>query len=559
MAVSNILKLVILNFLFQSLYFITSCVCLESNSVISKEEDKCPLWHVPGHNVHCECGDSRNGIVSCIGNFLYIKHGNCMTWNNSTKQAELQSCLFSQWNFNDEICERYAVPDTYRIPANISVSDLNYAMCKGYNRRGPQCRQCADEYGPTLFTDSTLCADCSKRQHLWILNLLFQLTMITLMYLIFIPLQISATSTPYNVATTYIQLVVFGLNFRVTLQSRIVCTFGKTFTKVLLTIAGIFNLDYFHLMLPPLCVSESTKAIQILLFDYIVAIYPLMLTAVILLCLELYDKNYRVIVFLSSPFIRLYSMLACNDWDPKRRILNTSATFFLLSYSKLLFVSIGLLLPIQSYNSQGVAVPDSTVLLYDPTIMFFHSEHIPYALLAFFTLVIVLLHPVFLMLYPMRSFRRCLHFIGLRRWDIVCQIMDIFQGWYKDGTRDTRDFRPLSALCLILRLGFSCEFTITVLKQYKDNAILWEWAALGVFHIMLGILFYVAKPYKKDWMCHADGLFFTAVGILFLLGTSHSKVIYIIGAVIGIAMMMFFTTFCAIYQCMKECKSYHLN
>ena len=82
---------------------------------------------------------------------------------------------------------------------------------------------------------------------------------------------------------------------------------------------------------------------------------------------------------------------------------------------------------------QGVVVPDSTVLLYDPTIRFFHSEHIPYAILAFVTLVIVLLCPLFLVLYPVKSFRRCLHFIGFRRWDIVYKIMDIFQGWYKDG------------------------------------------------------------------------------------------------------------------------------
>ena len=45
---------------------------------------------------------------------------------------------------------------------------------------------------------------------------------------------------------------------------------------------------------------------------------------------------------------------------------------------------------------------------------------------------------------------------------------------------------------------------------------------------MTGIMFfYVAKPYKKDRMCHADGWIFTSVGILFLMGTSNNKVIYI--------------------------------
>ena len=162
-----------------------------------------PPMACPHQDAQCECGDSHNGIVSCIGNFLYIKHGNCMTWNNFTEQAELQSCLFSQWKL-DERCEKYEVSDTYQISVNISGSDLDYITCtEWYNRQGPQCRQCIDGYGPALFTDGALCTDCSKQQHLWIFYLLFQLTMITLMYFIFdIPLQISATSSPFNVTIT---------------------------------------------------------------------------------------------------------------------------------------------------------------------------------------------------------------------------------------------------------------------------------------------------------------------------------------------------------------------
>ena len=132
MAMFNASKFMILNYLFQSLYFITF-ICPTSGGISHKNADRCPLWHVQGPDAQCKCGDSHNGIVSCIGNFLYIKHGNCMTWNNSTKQAELQSCLLSQWNFS-KTCQRYIVSDTYRIPANLSGRDLNYIMCKGYNR-----------------------------------------------------------------------------------------------------------------------------------------------------------------------------------------------------------------------------------------------------------------------------------------------------------------------------------------------------------------------------------------------------------------------------------------
>ena len=108
MAVSNVSQLVILNIEHLNFYFIIilSCVCLVSGDNYSSKQKivKCPLWHVPGQDAQCNCGDSCNGIVSCVGNFLYIKRGNCMTWNDHSKQAELQSCLFGQWNF-DKTCE----------------------------------------------------------------------------------------------------------------------------------------------------------------------------------------------------------------------------------------------------------------------------------------------------------------------------------------------------------------------------------------------------------------------------------------------------------------------
>ena len=102
----------------------------------------CSMSQVKLHE-QCKCGDSHNGIVNCIGSFLYIKLCNCMTWNNLTKKAELQSCLFNRWNF-DKTCEQNSISDAYRIPANISGSDLDYTMCRGYKRQGPQCRQCVE-------------------------------------------------------------------------------------------------------------------------------------------------------------------------------------------------------------------------------------------------------------------------------------------------------------------------------------------------------------------------------------------------------------------------------
>ena len=103
------------------------------------------------------------------------------------------------------------------------------------------------------------------------------------------------------------------------------------------TILGIWNLDYFRLVLPPLCVSSSLKAIHCVLFQYILAIYPLLFTGIIYFCI---DRQRFVIC---SPLIKCLNKF-CKSWDPKRTILHTFATVSLLSHTKLLFISLSLLL-----------------------------------------------------------------------------------------------------------------------------------------------------------------------------------------------------------------------
>ena len=60
-----------------------------------------------------------------------------------------------------------------------------------------------------MFSDSVTCADCSKHKHLWILYLMFQLTMVTIMCLVFMIFQIKGTSSPLNIIIAFIQNIAF--------------------------------------------------------------------------------------------------------------------------------------------------------------------------------------------------------------------------------------------------------------------------------------------------------------------------------------------------------------
>ena len=330
---------------------IRSCVPCDTNSLVHENIDECPLWHIRNSNGDCVCGASFNGVISCDKYFIRVENGYCLTWNNSTKSEELYRCLLTHWMF----------PHTnkgYKIPINISCQELNYINCKKFNRQGMYCGQCISGYGPAVFSDSVTCADCSKHKYLWILNLMFQLSMVTLMCLAFMIFQIKGTSSPHNIIIAYIQSIAYEN------ELSILDYFGNRVRIIITTIFAIWNLDYLRLVLHPLCISSSLKALDCILLQYVLAIYPLLFTGIIYYCID----RQRIVI--CSP-LRKYKI--CETWDPKRTILHTFAGFFLLSYSKLLFTSLSLLLVVQSYNVTGQKVSNSAVLLFDPSIRFLHS------------------------------------------------------------------------------------------------------------------------------------------------------------------------------------------
>ena len=68
-----------------------------------------------------------------------------------------------------------------------------------------------------------------------------------------------------------------------------------------------------------------------------------------------------------------------------------------------------------------------------------------------------------LLAYPTVKFKKCLICLRFQRWGIFNDIMDIF----KDGTENTRDYRPLSSLYLLYRIALSLEYAIQTLLNYR--------------------------------------------------------------------------------------------
>ena len=527
-------------------YLLVSCgnsltlYILMMNLVGAVCQHDCPLWHIYSkEKKSCECCSPIDGLIRCEEDYIHVARSYCLTWNNATYDVQISRCLYIHQDTN--LCKNY---NRYAVSSDTVGPELNNMICEPYNRYGAQCQYCMDGYGPAAFSDGATCADCSRYKYLWLLNLTLQLMVVTLMYLVVILFQTNGTCSPFNIITTNCQLGLNAMMIVSGFHNRLICITNKTFAKIALTLIGGLNLDFFCFVIPPLCISTALKPVHTLLFDYIIAVYPILVTAAIYVAIELYDRNCRIIVLLSSPF-RLFW---CRNWRPKETILCTCATFLLLSYSKFLFVSISLLFNVSTYACSGEAIPNSSVLLYDPSIKFLSSEHIPYVILALSaTIIFILFPPLLLLLYPTKLFRKFLSCCGFRRWDILHLVMDVFQGWYKDGTEGTYDYRPLSAIYMILRIAFCLAyFKLLVSREH----ILFG-AMVGVLYALLGMLFLAFKPYKVNWMNISDGNIFLFLAFFSMTYALTTKVIYYIGIVSGLSITLVIG-FCLGYKCLRK-------
>ena len=188
-------------------------------------------------------------------------------------------------------------------------------------------------------------------------------------------------------------------------------------------------------------------------------------------------------------------------WDPKRPVINAFATFLLLSYSKLLTVSYILLGATELYNNRGKRV--SPVVLYNnASIQYFSRQHLPFALLAICLLLVFVVFPLLLLLlYPMRSFQRCLGYCTRIRWQFLHTFADAFQGCYKNGTDGTCYF---AGLYLLFRIVLLIAYIFTLNYQ---------WLILIPLPVVGSLIFAYFRPYKNNYFNIIDGLAFVLVGL----------------------------------------------
>ena len=454
-------------------------------------ERDCPTWFVSWSNQtgDCKCGVQKFSslvVVKCdeYSDKTMLLSGYCMTHNESTDVTVVGSCPYN--SHKTDYRELYV-----KLPQN--VSHLNEFMCGGLNRTGPLCSQCKEGLGIPVFSYTFGCLPCLESLSGWLLYIFLAVFPTTIFFLIVIIFQVRVTSAPLNAFIFVCQFLSNGVNsMPYDFYGR--STFMYYLMFVLTTVFGFWNLDFFRYVLPPFCISDKLTPIQVLALEYMVAFYPLLLIVTTYVCVELQARDCRIIVWLWRPFSRCLAFVL-RGRKISFSFVHAFSSFLLLSYSKILFVSFQLLSAISFNNPSGKRV-GPTVLFYDASIEYFGMEHLPFALLAVFALcAFVFLPALVLLLYPTRAFQRSLGCCRVR-WLALRAFADTFNGYYKNGTEGTRDYRYFAGLYLILRvvlqlliLGFlgpyywllvviCCGVASTVfaiLRPYKDNNVnVWD-------------------------------------------------------------------------------------
>ena len=180
------------------------------------------------------------------------------------------------------------------------------------------------------------CVKCPHGRANWWKFVLSAFLPLTIFYFIVVFFKINATSSCLHGFVFYCQVISMPQ------FSRVIMLGAKDTPKylpVLGSFCGIWNLDFFRSFDLGICLGTDT--LQTLSLDIAVGIYPLLLMVLSYALIDLYDRNFRLLVIMWKPFLKFFGLFRRN-WEIRTSLIDAYATFFLLSNVKLLSVSFDL-------------------------------------------------------------------------------------------------------------------------------------------------------------------------------------------------------------------------
>ncbi len=257
----------------------------------------CPIW-AECNNRKCVCKEmlQNHRTVHCNKELqLSVIRCHCVTYDNRTDELTEGSCLQNCENKNDKN-EYLALPK--------DVSQLNQFMCeKRWNRTGQLCGRCLPRHSPLAYSYDMRCVKCPEgNKNIW-KYILVAFGPLTAFCIIVLICRIKVNSKHFHGYLIVSQILSAPVFVR-TVYQYVELQSNVQVYIVIGTMYSMWNLDFFRSLYPDICLDVST--LTVLALDYAVAIYPLLLTVVSYILIELHARNFRLVVILWKPLKYTY-------------------------------------------------------------------------------------------------------------------------------------------------------------------------------------------------------------------------------------------------------------
>ena len=436
----------------------------------------------------CECANSIDGIIYCDSSKdVFIKSQYCMSLYDDLGEEVVGRCPYTYLKFNDPSIANIGL--YYKAPNE--TNELEYALCDGLNRRGLFCGKCKEGYGYPMYPNFIECVECHPKDYIWnwVLFTVVSFGPLTLFLIVVICLRINAASVPMNTFILISQVITqppFARGFINTINDSFLPNSAKVFMRFLHSLYGIWNLDFFVAMIPPFCLPRQ-NILSVITLSYLIALYPLVLLVLLYVFIELYSKDFRILVWLWKPFHSCYIRFR-RQWDIRASIIDAFATFLLLSYVKLLFVSFDVLAPTKLLSKNGSVV--ELVSYFDASVVISPKPGVVLIIvgIALLLLLFTFLPAVLLLLYPFSFCQKCLTCTRMH-FQFLHFLMNSFNGCYKDRTEGALDCRSFAAIFLFVRILVSVEYAVLYFNYYTSVMVTFTALAVAIA---------IVQPYGKQ-------------------------------------------------------------
>ena len=371
------------------------------------------------------------------------------------------------------------------------VSIVNYdrsGTCTLFNRTGLLCGSCRNNTGPAAYSFSLKCVPCSD-ETVW-RHMLHYVAVaygpLTVFLVIIVVFSVSVNSAPLHGWMFVCQIISSSSHMR-TFTSLAEINHSDHYSyKIMGTIYGIWNLDFFRSVYHPFCLHPGWSTLQVMSLDYLIAAYPLVVIVLVYALVELHSRDYRPVVAIWRPFHYCFARFR-HQLDIRTSLVDAFGTFFSLSYVKMLSTTVDLMI------ASEVWMDDKTPQLhmyYDGNMQFFKGEHIPFGVIGitifFFCNVLPL---ILIVLYSFRQTQKFFNFFPSSFTYIFRPFMECLLGCYKDGTNGTRNCRCFAIVYHIARIALYACFLWTESPFYYTVAT--------YTCILTGLLVAIIQPYKS--------------------------------------------------------------